>query len=560
MTAAAAQQHTHALLVGVEEYGLPGWELSGPANDALGVAAWLREIGTPAGQIQTMLAPRAAAQAAVGARLAQLGVSDAGAPSYSAVGEMFSRRLIRAVRQVTPDSAAGVLLIYWAGHGACRRSQAGEERLVYCSDLEAEMHGVLSIAAMANQLTARLPQMRLIVIVDACSTDVDKMKMSASLTPISLPPGRLGGGQARFIAYSARPGQSARNLGASEEGLFTSALLRELRQLNAASLERFEGMDQAVARAREQVSRASAGTQDAEWHWTEDLTGRTRSFASETAAKTAPTEDAAYLCDRRDQLSCFTSIASKHFAARAERPLVLLAHGGQDQYPISLVRRLLHYLKQHSTALAARTCIDAADLAIKTGIPLDGSAQEVNDFLCRGMGEALQLPQLQPAPAHLAEQLAARHSCCVFHMQLEAALLRRAPQARLAPLFDFWRNFPDVKGNSLLVFVLYISYQPSALRKLARYRLTRFLDPERRLRAFLAKPEFLQDQARLTVDCLHPELSSITLTDLQDWVADVTNRYRWRNPAMEDLQGVLGNQQSCPMDPAFGRMIRLLQQ
>lgn len=220
-------ERTFALVVGVERYRIGhGWNLPGPASDALRFAAWLTGPGkVPPGNIQLLVSPL-----------------DAGRLDWSATPGL--TELARSHRSATEANVKDVLLdrfarcdgdllwIYWAGHGFVDGRQ---ELVLVCSDAHDKETRHLNLdAALRWWRSDRVewPRFRLqAALVDVCRVD----------PPRNMKPGSVDYGSDKTVAerrqfrlYACRNGEPAKNDRERESGQFTEVLLDALRDRSSA--------------------------------------------------------------------------------------------------------------------------------------------------------------------------------------------------------------------------------------------------------------------------------------------------------------------------------------
>ena len=109
---------TRAVVIGVARYEEPGWDRSGPVENACAVAAWLLASGVPATEIHVFLSP--AAGAPLDPRLAARQADDA------AIRNFLSEDL------ASKCPTGSKLFFYWSGHGMVQA--ANDHRLLFPAD------------------------------------------------------------------------------------------------------------------------------------------------------------------------------------------------------------------------------------------------------------------------------------------------------------------------------------------------------------------------------------------------------------------------------------------
>ncbi|MFJ8149067.1 caspase family protein [Streptomyces sp. NPDC096048] len=197
----------HALVVGVEAYDAgTGWDLPGPARDAVRFYRLLRAAGVPEANIRLHLAPLAPYVPEV--------------PYAPADHATLRRVLVRELSVARGD----VLWVWWGGHGVLDRS--GHLRL-FCADattddkLGIDLDSALeryagdAVSGFADQLW----------IVDACETFEEALAFREPLPPDALPVGRRSTAHRQTLLRAAGRGRAAANDPVRATGLFSDVLL-----------------------------------------------------------------------------------------------------------------------------------------------------------------------------------------------------------------------------------------------------------------------------------------------------------------------------------------------
>ncbi|MEU0197986.1 MULTISPECIES: caspase family protein [unclassified Streptomyces] len=197
----------HALIVGVERYDAgPGWDLPGPARDAVAFHRLLRAAGVPDAQLRLHLAPL---------------------PPY--VPEVAHRpadhaTLRRVLVRELPLEQGDVLWVWWGGHGALDR--AGHLRL-FCADASAaDKLGIDLDSALDRYAGDAVPSFgEQFWIVDACETFEEDLALREPLPPDALPAGRRNLAHRQTLLRAAGRGRTAANDPERGTGLFSEILL-----------------------------------------------------------------------------------------------------------------------------------------------------------------------------------------------------------------------------------------------------------------------------------------------------------------------------------------------
>jgi Caspase domain len=207
---AAGPADTVAVVVGVEDYSDPEWAVPGPVASACAVASWLQACGVPPTQITLLVSPLVSPHPDV-LRLRP--------------GGHYRPATTEAVRHALtaelPRSTAGVLLMYWCGHGA----EANDgQRLFFADSLITQTDQ--SVTALLRWLADEaIKPSEQCLIVDACRQHYDGLGVATVSQPF--PVRRIGRHQ-QWVLQAAGIGELAGRNPADGTARFTTALLAEL--------------------------------------------------------------------------------------------------------------------------------------------------------------------------------------------------------------------------------------------------------------------------------------------------------------------------------------------
>ncbi len=198
---------THAVVVAVETYDIPGKNLDGPARDARRFVDWLLGCDVPTGQIKLFASPL-----------------PANAPLIDGLGIPYepARRepIYKYLTQALPGRSGDLLFLSWGGHGIL--TEADERRLFYADATDADYLN-LDLNSLLTSLRCRpyagLP--RQIAFIDACANYTVHLPGSDKFPIRDLDPSRD-----QFVLLGARSGEVAVN--ARKGGVFSAALLDDL--------------------------------------------------------------------------------------------------------------------------------------------------------------------------------------------------------------------------------------------------------------------------------------------------------------------------------------------
>jgi len=233
-------KNTYAILIGIEQYGESGWELNGPAMDALRMATWLLSKDVPAANIRvyinegTQINDELARQRKeLKEALVVAGVDLHGNPVRSVLDEALAPENLPTL----PGLGDKTLIIYVCGHGLWEGGGT-QRRCLVTADASLRSCHVVDLTFVANQLCHHSSENRFThqwLIQDACATLPDDLPLR-SLGTSNGP--RTVGVNLQYMLCAARPGEAAINDSTQQAGQFTAALLEAL-----TPCESLEGVD-----------------------------------------------------------------------------------------------------------------------------------------------------------------------------------------------------------------------------------------------------------------------------------------------------------------------------
>lgn len=207
LPAAVDPARVHALVVGVEAYDAgAGWDLPGPARDAVRFHRLLRTAGVPEANLRLHLSP--------------LPPYVPEAPYAPADHATLRRVLVREL----PAARGDVLWVWWGGHGVLDRS--GHLRL-FCADATTDDKlGIDLDSALERYAGDAVPGLAdQLWVVDACETFEEALGFREQLPPAGLPVGRRSTAHRQTVLRAAGRGRAAANDPVRATGLFSDVLL-----------------------------------------------------------------------------------------------------------------------------------------------------------------------------------------------------------------------------------------------------------------------------------------------------------------------------------------------
>ncbi|MFE4452493.1 caspase family protein [Streptomyces sp. NPDC056796] len=206
-----APDRVFAFVVGIESYAAgSGWDLPGPARDALRFRDWLLARGVPDRHIQLHLAPLPGTAPEVPFRPAD---HDA---------------LRRAFVDDIPGRGDEVLWVWWGGHGVLG---ADENLALYTADATVtDRRAIDAESALIRLRSDVTPALgRQMWVVDACRTFDEHHHFPQSLSPERFATGARVADHEQTLMFAAGRGQRAGNDPQRRLGLFSDIVLGELR-------------------------------------------------------------------------------------------------------------------------------------------------------------------------------------------------------------------------------------------------------------------------------------------------------------------------------------------
>ncbi|MGW0781840.1 effector-associated domain 2-containing protein [Streptomyces sp. NPDC002913] len=199
-----------ALVVGIEQYAAgPGWDLPGPARDALRFRDWLLARGVPDSRIQLHLAP--------------LPGTEPGIPYLPADHDSLRRAFITDI----PGRGEEALWVWWGGHGVL---DADENMALYTADATLTDRRAIDLESALTRLRSDVtPGLGVQMwMVDACRTFDEQHHFPQSLPTERFPTGARIVAHEQTLMFAAGRGQRAGNDPERRLGLFSDIVLHEL--------------------------------------------------------------------------------------------------------------------------------------------------------------------------------------------------------------------------------------------------------------------------------------------------------------------------------------------
>ncbi len=392
---------TYAVIVGVDEYDIPGdaWSLPQARESALAFALWLRKSKVPAKNLYIVTSGRPRDLPT------ELENSTLCYPKGDVIRGLLANRL--------GDQSGDLLLVFWSGHGEL----AGHEDRLLLSNASNNLRATIRSLDLRNALASRPLRgfARKVLIVDAC-----RAPGGPAAPPDSFSAGDFSKPTASFI-QSAHQGDKA------TAGEFSSRLMSAFRV--SPWPPDFEGISRDL---NAEVERGEA----------------LRPPGRDPSTPASPAQPALF-CDRTQAAAHFRGRVQQAFASSAARPVVCLAYAESRHRPDSLIDRLIAQLNlSRGTHLREKV--------------VEWSHTDETHIRRQLAGHLLDEWNDLPGPAQFARELAKkrqpyfliRHN--VFGWQDRTA-------ATLAGYLEFWRQWP-LESGAPPVFVFAAIVQPTIRR------------------------------------------------------------------------------------------------
>jgi len=215
----------HAIVIGLDKYARPEWNLSAAVADAMEFARWVTEPGKGRATPETLTL-----------LLSPLDGVEPALPFTPASQQEIAKALRRYLNGPPIDvDVTSRLWFFYAGHAVSASSSAPDDPPVLVppevDDIDAYLFEPLALTKYLGALQVRKPQTQ-IFFIDACRGVVQSSTPFAATNGIAWDLGKLGSGLSgaqsqQVVLYAATLGESANEVGAS--GVFSQALRQGLR-------------------------------------------------------------------------------------------------------------------------------------------------------------------------------------------------------------------------------------------------------------------------------------------------------------------------------------------
>jgi hypothetical protein len=320
-------ERTFAVVVGIEEYLVPGWApLDGPASDAVRFVRFLIKRRVPPANIYLFLSPLEKNRALTG---------DLPVLAAPAVRDSIYPTISQTLQKVTGD----LLYFFWGGHGV---SDAQKRRYLFYGDATKAFKANLQIDSLleAFETTQYSGLSRQVCIVDACANFEEELDFDNTIPREPFVMGKPRAPDHQFVIFASRRGQTAKNFAAEQTGAlsrevlrlleFDHALLPDMPRLAEQVQERFE-----ILRAENKVRQVPEVCEVIGWGG-----DRKKIFSGERVMRTLDSATIAKQYDRTDQdtdfLDTFSFGLSNHPSINA-----FVVYGEDGEAHTSFIERVL---------------------------------------------------------------------------------------------------------------------------------------------------------------------------------------------------------------------------
>ncbi|MFN6540622.1 MAG: NB-ARC domain-containing protein [Nostoc sp. EkiNYC01] len=220
MDVMAKPERTFGLIVGIEKYHEPKWNVTGggPADDALKFAHWLHRCGVPRENIRLCLSPLEENNQLVG--------------ECELVIELATEQnIFDIVTNFLSPKLGDLLYIFWAGHGLITSER---ERRLICADANKQNWQNVDLNSLLVLLGSDRFQIRNhVCIIDACANYVLELKgRPTNLGGKSFLSGEPRRDSQQFVLLATREGEKAEVNSEAKTGYFSQAVREALAEAN----------------------------------------------------------------------------------------------------------------------------------------------------------------------------------------------------------------------------------------------------------------------------------------------------------------------------------------
>ncbi|MBN3927396.1 ATP-binding protein, partial [Nostoc sp. NMS4] len=238
----AKPDRTFGLIVGIEKYHEPAWNVTGggPADDALKFAHWLHRRGVPKENIRLCLSALVENQQLIG----ECGLN---------VESATEQNIFDIVTNFLSPKSGDLLYIFWAGHGLITSER---ERRLFCADTNKENWQNLDLNSLLVLLGSDKFQIRNhICIIDACANYVLELNgRPTNLGGKAFLSGRPKQDSQQFVLLATREGEKAKVNSENKTGYFSQAVREaftaangtfppNMKEVTEAVKQRFNSLD-----------------------------------------------------------------------------------------------------------------------------------------------------------------------------------------------------------------------------------------------------------------------------------------------------------------------------
>lgn len=226
-----------------------------------------------------------------------------------------------------------------------------------------------------------------------------------------------------------------------------------------------------------------------------------------------------YLADRDAQENMIQVELSSHFDKHRDRPIVFIVHGRESECCDMFIKRLTeHSLPMFLSRLMGSNQIDVKSVRwpeSQSSSSDDPLPRKLRDYLL-ALGSKLEL---SPGftPDQLVKQIGLYRRATIFTSIAACESWQKNEYQLIEAVLKFWAALPDVPATSQPVIILLsISYPPAEISIIQRF-INR--QPKTSIQESISNIKS-PDSGLLRLFIL-PELSSLSLYDIEEWVREV---------------------------------------
>ncbi|MFZ1745318.1 MAG: caspase family protein, partial [Nitrospirales bacterium] len=220
MNPTLAPESIHAVIVGIEQFDV-GWNLAGPASDAVRFAEWVWKKKVPTKNIHLFLSPLPKNQTKIEKQCQEIALE-----YFPAIRANIRKMVVEQL----PELTGSLLFLYWSGHGIV--VDGLQRRLFYADASKQDPKNFMVDQALEKFRSMDLSHFsHQIAFIDACASTFEALPQDE--IPIQ---GKLNPQSRQFVLFSAGLGKTAINRETKNTTEFGQCLLKALERKKTESL------------------------------------------------------------------------------------------------------------------------------------------------------------------------------------------------------------------------------------------------------------------------------------------------------------------------------------